>query len=108
MHAHGRILIRDDERYVRGLVARLTRTHEATQPKPWKMTDGPTEYIESMLKAIVGVEIQITRLVAKFKLSQNKEARDIQGAAHALMENGRPAISVSMQEVASQKDSLKP
>jgi transcriptional regulator len=108
VHVHGRILIRDDERYVRGLVARLTRTHEATQPKPWKMTDGPTEYIESMLKAIVGVEVQITRLVAKFKLSQNKEARDIQGAAHALMENGHPAISVSMQEVASQKDSLKP
>lgn len=74
VHAHGRVRIRDDERYVRGLVARLTRTHEATQEKPWKMTDGPADYIDEMLRLIVGIEIEITRLVGKFKLSQNKEA----------------------------------
>ncbi|MBD1554578.1 FMN-binding negative transcriptional regulator [Pseudomonas typographi] len=103
VHAHGRILVRDDERYVRGLVARLTRTHEAAEPEPWKMTDGPRDYIESMLKAIVGVEIQITRLVGKFKLSQNKEANDISGAANALGERGHTALSLSMHEVAQRK-----
>ncbi|SIT45750.1 FMN-binding negative transcriptional regulator [Paraburkholderia ribeironis] len=84
VHAHGRVTIRDDERYVRGVVGRLTRTHEASQPQPWKMADAPKDYIDTMLKSIVGLEIEITRLVGKSKLSQNKEARDIQGAGEAL------------------------
>jgi transcriptional regulator len=84
VHAHGRITIRDDEKYVRGVVARLTRTHEAGETQPWKMGDAPVEYIDAMLKAIVGVEIEITRLIGKSKLSQNKDARDIQGAGEAL------------------------
>lgn len=63
-HAHGQVTIRDDERYVRGLVARLTRTHEAQQADPWKMTDSAKDYIDTMLKAIVGVEIEISRLGA--------------------------------------------
>jgi transcriptional regulator len=83
-HAYGRITIRDDERFVRGVVGRLTRTHEASQPTPWKMGDSSKEFIDTMLKAIVGMEIEITRLVGKSKLSQNKEARDIRGAAEML------------------------
>ena len=53
VHAHGRITVRDDERYVRGVVGRLTRAHEAAQPRPWKMGDAPKEYIDTMLGAIV-------------------------------------------------------
>src|SRR5690554_6028428 len=84
VHAHGRITIRDDERFVRGLVARLTRTHEASQPIPWKMTDSPKEFIDAMLKSIVGLEIEIIRLVGKSKLSQNKDVDDMCGAGEAL------------------------
>ncbi|SPY97897.1 putative transcriptional regulator [Pseudomonas aeruginosa] len=98
VHAHGRVRIRDDERYVRGLVARLTRTHEATQETPWKMTDGPADYIDEMLRLIVGIEIEITRLVGKFKLSQNKEARDIRGASAALLARGEQAIGAAMDD----------
>ncbi|MGI4814176.1 MAG: FMN-binding negative transcriptional regulator [Janthinobacterium lividum] len=97
VHAHGRITIRDDERYVRGVVARLTRTHEAAEPRPWKMTDSAADYIDAMLKAIVGVEIEITRLVGKIKLSQNKEARDIQGAAAMLKQRGERVIGDAME-----------
>ena len=79
MHAHGRIIIRDDEAFVRGIVARLTRRHEATEPKPWKMGDSSPEYIDGMLEAIVGIEIAIDRLEGKSKLSQNRE---IQGETH--------------------------
>lgn len=96
VHAHGRITLHDDERYVRGLVALLTRTHESSQPEPWKMTDAPKDYIASMLKAIVGVEIEITRLVGKFKLSQNKEARDIRGAGQALKDSGKIVLAEAM------------
>jgi transcriptional regulator len=96
VHAHGRIAVRDDEQYVRGVVARLTRRHEASQPQPWKMTDAPKDYIDTLLKQIVGLEIHITRLVGKSKLSQNKEARDIRGAAEALQAHGNSTIGEAM------------
>ncbi|MFL9944587.1 FMN-binding negative transcriptional regulator [Paraburkholderia agricolaris] len=96
VHAYGRISIHDDERYVRGVVGRLTRTHEASQPKPWKMTDSPADYIDAMLKAIVGVEIEITRLVGKIKLGQNKDVRDIRGAGAALNEQGENVVGDAM------------
>lgn len=96
VHAYGRITVRDDERFVRGVVGRLTRTHESSQPKPWKMTDSPKEFIDPMLKAIVGVEIEITRLVGKSKLSQNKDARDIRGAAEMLKDQADHVIGDAM------------
>ncbi|MEN9316846.1 MAG: hypothetical protein RJA99_4293 [Pseudomonadota bacterium] len=103
VHAHGRVTIRDDERYVRGLVARLTRTHEAAQPKPWKMGDAPPDYIDTMLKAIVGIEIRITRLEGKSKLSQNREVRDLEGAGRALSAQGDRLIGDAMLEIAAHK-----
>jgi transcriptional regulator len=102
-HAYGRIAIRDDERFVRGLVARLTRTHEASQPTPWKMTDSAKDYIDTMLKAIVGLEIEITRLVGKSKLSQNKEVRDIRGVGEALKAQGDRVIGDAMLACADAK-----
>lgn len=103
VHAHGRIAIRDDERYVRGVVARLTRTHEASQPKPWKMTDSAPDYIDAMLKAIVGIEIEITRLIGKFKLSQNRAVPDIEGAGAALERQGDSEIGGAMLAAAAHK-----
>jgi transcriptional regulator len=97
-HAHGRVTIHDDERYVGAVVARLTKTHEAAQTLPWKMADSPRAFIDSMLQAIVGIEIEITRLVGKAKLSQNKATRDIRGAAEALQERGQRAVADAMLE----------
>ena len=102
-HAYGRVTIRDDERYVRGAVARLTRIHEASQPVPWKMTDGPKDYIDAMLKAIVGIEIEITRLIGKTKLSQNKDARDMEAAGNALTQQGDHVIGAAMLAIAANK-----
>src|SRR5699024_4712844 len=98
VHAHGRIHIRDDERFVRGAVARLTRAHEARTEAatPWKMTDSPKAYIDQMLTLIVGIEIEITRLVGKSKLSQNKDTRDRINAARELRNQGRQALAEAM------------
>ena len=85
VHAHGRIVVRDDESFVRGLVARLTRKMEAGETVPWKMGDAPADFITQMLGAIVGIEIEVTRLVGKWKLSQNKLAADRRGAADTLL-----------------------
>lgn len=103
VHAHGRITIHDDERHVRGVVARLTRTHEASQPRPWRMSDAPSDYVDMMLKAIVGIEIEITRLEGKSKLGQNKDVRDIRGAGTALVEQGSTKIGEAMLAVADAK-----
>lgn len=97
VHAHGILTIRDDERFVRGVVARLTRHHEAGEPRPWKMGDAPPDYIDSMLQQIVGIEIAVTSLQGKSKLSQNKEARDRLGAADALQEKGRHELAARMR-----------
>jgi transcriptional regulator len=102
-HAYGRITVRDDEGYVRRNVARLTRNHEASQPVPWKMSDAPKDYIDVMVKAIVGLEIEITRLVGKAKLSQNKEARDIRGAGETLCAQGDEILGEAMLAAAATK-----
>ena len=98
VHAHGTLTIRDDERFVRGIVARLTRRHEANEPAPWKMGDAPPDFIEGMLRNIVGIEIAVTSLVGKSKLSQNKEARDRTGAADELAKRHHDELAQAMHE----------
>ena len=98
VHAHGRIRVRDDARFVRRLLASLTRVHEAAEPAPWKMADAPRDYIEAMVQAVVGIEIEVSQLVGKFKLSQNKEEGDRQGAVDALQAKGQTALAAAMQQ----------
>ena len=96
VHAHGRIRIHDDARFVRRLLTNLTRRHESAEPAPWKIADAPREYIEAMVQAVVGIEIEITGLVGKFKLSQNKAEADRQGAADSLQVRGQVEMAESM------------
>lgn len=98
VHAHGRLTVRDDDKFVRGVVARLTRAHEAQEPKPWKMGDSAPDYIDGMVKAIVGIEVLITRLEGKSKLSQNREPRDVQGAVDTLRSRGKLPIAQAMAQ----------
>jgi transcriptional regulator len=98
VHAHGTLVVRDDERFVRGVVARLTRRHEAGELRPWKMGDAPPEYIDEMLRKIVGIEVVVESLVGKAKLGQNKEARDREGAAAALESRGAIELARAMRE----------
>ena len=98
VHVFGRLTIRDDEKFMRRVVSRLTRTHEAQEPKPWKMGDSAPEYIDGMLKAIVGIEITIERLEGKSKLSQNRETRDLHGAVEKLRQQGKTSIADAMEQ----------
>lgn len=98
VHAHGRLTVRDDEKFVRGVVARLTRTHEAAEAQPWKMGDAPPDYLDAMLQAIVGLEIAVTRWEGKAKLSQNRTLRDRQGAVEALQARGREGLAGAIRQ----------
>jgi transcriptional regulator len=99
VHVHGRLSVTDEERFVRGVVARLTRTYESSEPKPWKMGDSTPEYIDGMLKAIVGIEVTVTRMEGKAKLSQNREPRDRLNAADTLMAKGAEGLGTAMRNV---------
>ena len=87
-HIHGRLVVHDDpawvERNVRALVAR----HESRRAKPWSVDDAPPEFISGQLRAIVGIEVVISRIEAKLKLSQNRSKADVEGAIDGLEDIG--------------------
>ncbi len=102
VHAHGTLRLIDDEKFLLGIVGRLTRRFEATETPPWKMADAPRDYLQQMLKMIVGVEIDITRLEGKRKLGQNREMRDREGAIAALRERGNVGLASAMERPLSE------
>ncbi len=96
VHAYGKARRIDDAEWLRNLVRRLSDRHEAREPEPWRMQDLPEPYVQSMLKGIVGVEIAVTRLEGKFKLSQNRPAADRPRIVAALERRGDPeAVAVA-------------
>jgi transcriptional regulator len=90
VHAYGRITVHDDAKWVRGQAGMLTKQQEAPQPTPWKMGDAPQEYTAANLAMIVGLEIPISRLIGKFKASQNRRNVDRDGAIEGLRATGDP------------------
>ena len=95
VHVRGRFRAIDDEKVVRGLVARLTRTHEARvqEARPWKMTDSAPDYIDALLKEIVAIEIEITQTDGITKASQNKDERDRGAVAENMRRVGKGEMS---------------
>ena len=102
VHAHGTIHVRDDEKFVRGVVARLTRQHEADQAEPWKMGDAPADYLAEQLSHIVGIEISLSRLEGKRKLNQHHEPQDREGAIRGLQARGHHGLAQAMKDTAKQ------
>lgn len=100
VHAHGTIHVRDDEKFVHGVVARLTREHETDQPTPWKMGDAPADYLSEQLRHIVGIEVRLSRLDCKRKLNQHHERRDREGAIHGLDASGNHGLAQAMRDTA--------
>lgn len=100
VHAHGTIHVHDDVKFVRSVVARLTRQHESSQPVPWKMGDAPADYIAEQLSNIVGIEIRLSRLECKRKLNQHHERHDREGAIQGLESSGNHGLAQAMRNTA--------
>jgi transcriptional regulator len=89
-HVYGNLIVHDDVAWLAALVRRLTEKHESGKTPRWSVDDAPGSYISGQLRAIVGLEIAITRVEAKWKLSQNRSAADAEGVVTAL-QAGTPA-----------------
>jgi len=84
VHAYGRAEVYDEPERLRQLVSRLSDRHEQGRAQPWSVDDAPAEYLDTMLRAIVGFALPIERIEGKWKLSQNKDERDSSGVRASL------------------------
>lgn len=98
-HVYGRLVVHDDASWVEALVRRLTAHHEAHRARPWSVDDAPVPYIAGQLRAIVGVEVLIDRIEAKFKLSQNRSDADMDGVIAGLNGAARSDLAHEMRKV---------
>jgi transcriptional regulator len=98
VHVYGAITFEHDERAKRAAVGLLTRNHERrlNGANAWRMADAPADYMERMLGSIVAFHIDISRTLAKSKLSQNREERDYLGAISGLQASGHERLAERM------------
>ena len=102
VQARGLLQVVDEPAAARALVSRLTAHHEAALPQPWAVDDAPDDYIAAMLRAIVAIEIPLSALVGKYKLSQNRSLADRQGVAAQLQAGGAEARDLAAWMQAAQ------
>jgi transcriptional regulator len=93
VHLTGAVTVHRDPEWLRTLVTRLTRRHEAGREQPWAVTDAPPDYVNGQLRAIVGIELTIAAVEAKRKLSQNRSVADQEGALTGLRGEDCPGAS---------------
>jgi transcriptional regulator len=87
-HVYGELQIHDDPVWVDALVRRLTERHESRRAKPWSVDDMPEPFHKAQLRAIVGLELMVSRIEVKYKLSQNRSEADIDGVIDGLTNDG--------------------
>jgi transcriptional regulator len=90
VHAYGTVQLVEDAEWLCRFLVRLSERHEARNPVAWRMQDLPDAYVEAMLKGIIGLDIAVTRLEGKYKLSQNRPAADRPGVVAALEAQSDP------------------
>jgi transcriptional regulator len=107
VHLTGIITFHQDSEWLRALVTRLTRRHEGGREHPWAVTDAPPEYIDGQLRAIVGVELTVTSVEAKQKLSQNRSELDRAGVVAGLRAEPGPGAAAIADAMAAQLTAIE-
>jgi transcriptional regulator len=100
IHARGRISFFHEPEALLGLVRRLTELHEGGRAAPWAVSDAPPDFIQSQLRGIVGLRLEITALTGKWKMSQNRSAADRAGVVAGLRADGGPEAEAVAAAVA--------
>ena len=96
VHAHGKLKVIDEPAWLLDFLTRLTDRHEASQAQPWQVSDAPPAYIDKLLKAIVGIEIPLTRLEGKWKMEQKNSVQDRTRVALELSRDSMPGAARQM------------
>jgi len=96
-HVYGQLVIHDDPAWISSQVRRLTGVHEAEFEHPWSVGDAPERFIAGQLRAIVGVELVISRIEAKAKLSQNRPEADVDGVVAGLTARGQATMAADVE-----------
>lgn len=96
-HIYGQLVVHDDPQWCGQLVTALTRRHESRRERPWEVSDAPERFVAGQLRAIVGVELRITHVEAKAKLSQNRPAADVEGVVADLRARGEHAAAEAVR-----------
>jgi transcriptional regulator len=96
-HVHGELVLHSDADWLADHVTRLTAAHEGGRPEPWAVTDAPERFIAGQLRAIVGVEVRIGRVEAKWKLSQNRPPADLDGVVAGLVADGEDEVAAAVR-----------
>ena len=97
-HVHGELVPHEEADWLGRHVASLTQAHEGGRQEPWSVTDAPERFVAGQLRAIVGVEVRISRVEAKWKLSQNRSSADVDGVVAGLAADGRHDVAAAVQE----------
>lgn len=105
VHAHGTLRVVDDAEWLRAQIEKLTTYHESQYDEQWKLTDAPKEYIEKLISAVVGIEIVITKLQGKWKVSQNQPPQNKKGVVIGLQVRNK-GEDLSMAELIQGKTDL--
>ena len=93
LQVYGDLIVHDDPAWLDNAVRRLTDKHEQPRPDPWGVDDAPADYIEGLLRVIVGVEVRIERIEAALKMSQNKSEADAAGVINGLLADGNDVVA---------------
>jgi transcriptional regulator len=101
VHVSGRLTLVDDAAWLRNFLDELTGEHESSQPRPWRPDDAPPDYLERMLRAIVGIRVDITGMVGKAKLSQNQPEANRKSVVAALAAGGGEAAKRMAEDIQS-------
>jgi transcriptional regulator len=104
VHAYGKPVFIDDKAWLLEHVTAMTNAHEAGYKLPWQVSDAPADYIDNMLGKIVGIEIVITRLLGKWKVSQNRPPADRLSVAAGLSSAERPTADTMAALVSQYHD----
>jgi transcriptional regulator len=99
VHVRGMLRVVDEPGWLAQQIADLTATHEAVRPSPWRPADAPVDFIAAQMQAVIGLEIVITQIEGKWKMSQNREAADREGVVRGMRNPADPHHDSTVAEL---------
>jgi transcriptional regulator len=96
VQARGIPRIHDDRQWLRAQIGELTHDHEGARAEPWQVSDAPDDYVEALLKGIVGLEIPVDQIEGKWKVSQNQPERNQTGIVQGLRDDGHDRLAAEV------------